>query len=185
MEKTVKKVLKREDYFIKENNEIRKCTKEEYLEYLKQLKQEKAKKLCPNCRVCTCDKIKHSNILKSEGVSKATYSRKIFKTYDNGNRAIPDVYFDVYECSMFEPFKEITYAKLKREVLELYRQILVLEHSITSEFDTKKQEKLTNLKRLREEKLRLIEDKDELFKIKMSEKFAREAFEKKLELAEK
>lgn len=173
----------RKIYYIKVNNEIKKITDEERNEFLKSINNKKY--LCPDCKICDCEKIKYTDIRRCEEVDMALLERKItpFETANGVVRHTMDDTLKVYECKRFEPYETVIIGKEKiiaNEIVELtiemlnnkdntsvYRSLLKLKEEKLKSITNKKvlkylDEKLEEIKKkqhIKEKKLKLINEK--------------------------
>lgn len=165
-------------YYIKNDGVVKEATKEEYEEFLNKLKKEKKDYICPNCRVCDCEKIRYTNIYKSEEVNIGTFIRKKYNSYESGNvYRIKDDIFRVYDCNRFEIFKEILLKDeiiTKNQILLLDEKIVFLELKTNIKNDEKIYEKIEKLKESRDEKIKLLHDKDIISELEKEEKQLKE-----------
>ena len=110
-------------YYVKKDDKVRRITEKEYKELLKKLKDEGKSYICPNCRVCTCEKIRYTDITRCEEVGYGVF---ILKTYESSGESktvvTRDKTFQVFECDQFEPFRDIAVQQeisTKNEILDL------------------------------------------------------------------
>ncbi len=116
-------------FYIKDNSEVNECTKEEYKEYLNKIKSEGKTYLCRDCSVCTCEKVRYTDIYRCEGVNEAAYhiNKKRFKDENGRIRSSNDIDFLVYDCDYFKRFKELSISddkKIRTKILSIDKEIL-------------------------------------------------------------
>lgn len=98
-------------YYIKKNGIVNEVTEDEYKIFKEQMEKLKKFYLCPHCKVCTCDKIKYSDIKVCEEVNDAAYEllKGVYKNKLNGkNTKKTEVEeFEVYDCDKFELYSNL------------------------------------------------------------------------------
>lgn len=167
-----KKLLKTK-YYLKKEGKVIEINQHEYNEFKKTLKSEGKKYICSDCRVCDCEKIKYTNINICQEVDLGLFINKIYKIEsEEKTRILNDETFDVYDCNRFEPFNDVEIKKenmIKHEILLIDKQILQLEDTISNKLDSEKENKLRELRRLKDDKLKLIHNENVLNKLKKQE----------------
>lgn len=173
-----------EVYYIKKDGIVSKCTRSEYKEYLLEKKEQMVRELCPNCRVFMCDKLRYRNINICSNVNDALYSRKVYiSDCENGNRKTLDIDFHVYDCCLFEEFRDEyinKQKKIKDQILEIDERIFKLRYTPKSVKSDSIEQDLIELKKEREEKLKTLDDYQMKKNLEASEKQLRKKYVKKL-----
>lgn len=144
---------KNHEYYIKKDGVVSEVNKKEFDKVKKDLRKENKKYICPNCRVCTCEKIRYTDINICEGVNLATFEKTSGKVND---QHILERDFKVYDCDHFEMFKELAIRGeliIKSEILEISKKIYELLLS-----DDYSQEELDNLYEQRDLKKQQLQD---------------------------
>ena len=119
-------IKRKQKYYVKKDGIVSEISKEEYNQINKDLRKENKKYLCPNCRVCTCEKIRYSDINICEEVNLATF-KKTYKKIDD--KQVLEKDFKVYDCNKFEMFRELVVRGeliIKTEILEISKRIYEL-----------------------------------------------------------
>lgn len=179
-----KNVINKE-YYIKKDNKIVKCTSEEYLNFLKEMKKNGLKNLCPNCSVCTCDKIRYSNIKMSSEVNVGSCMTKTYSSVqDQKNKITSEKFFDVFECTKFKKYKDLVIREqqqINKQILILDKQILELKY-FSKLSEQKVDEKLKALREAKEEKMKLLTENEIIERLEKQEVELKEEYSKKLRL---
>lgn len=148
-------------YYIKINGEVKKITEEEREEFLNSMKKENKKYMCPECKVCDCEKIMYTDIRRCSEVDLALFERKISDvvTVEGKTRHIKDDRFTVFECEKFEPFEEVIINKEKavaKEVLDITNEILQLKDQMKENYSKDDYERFVQLSDLKNKKIESI-----------------------------
>lgn len=142
---------RKQKYYVKKDGIVSEINREEYNQVNKELMKENKKYLCPNCRVCTCEKIRYSDINTCEEVILATF-KKTYRKVDD--RQVLEKDFKVYDCNKFEMFRELVIRGeliIKSEILEISKKIYEL--LLTDDYDDEELEKLYELRDKKKEEL--------------------------------
>ena len=146
-------------YYLKKDEKIIKMTSEEIKEFLNTIKDKKF--LCPECRICDCEKIRYTDIKRTEGVSLGILDRTVKQNKDIDGKMykyIDDIIY-VYECSKFEEFKE---TKIQREkqiankILSIDKSINKIKDDLEKRYSEILNKQLILLEKERKENLELI-----------------------------
>ena len=194
MGKNIKKILLKQDFYVKENDIVLKVTKQEYKDFIANIEKSGGKYICPECRICTCEKIRYYDINCCEGVKSATLSKKYYKLIRKPDAEITkeeiqelensryvDKVFHVYQCDKFEKFKELTASyqkKVIRKVIDLDMEILTLKDEIKGIGNNNKFQVLSELINLRNSKIEDITDEEFKSRLIEEERKLKEKFEK-------
>ena len=167
-----KKLLKTK-YYLKKEGRVIEINQQEYSEFKKLLKKEDKKYMCSDCRICDCEKIKYTNINICEEVNLGLFINRFYEMKsEDKTRIVRDETFDVYDCNRFEPFNDVEIRKenmIKHEILLIDKEILQLEDALSNKLDSKLENKLRELRRLKDDKLKLIHNENVLNKLKKQE----------------
>lgn len=114
---------KKHEYYVKKEGVVSKIDKKEFDQINRSLKSDNKRYLCPSCKVCTCQKIKYTDINRCEKVNLATF-KKSYTNVDNVQLIERD--FKVYDCNEYDMYSDL---KIKHELI-IKHEILQLSNKI-------------------------------------------------------
>ena len=102
-------------YYIKKDGVLNEVNKEEYILFKEKMEKLNKFYLCPHCKVCTCEKIRYSDINVCEEVNTSVYKllEGIYKNPTNGKhfKKTEVDEFEVYDCDKFELYSNLAINK--------------------------------------------------------------------------
>lgn len=151
-------------YYIKIDGEVKQITEEERKKFLDSIKKENKKYICPDCKVCDCEKIVYSDIRRCSEVNTALLDRTIMQTIGpNGYKTlVKDDILKVYDCEKFEPFEQVIINKeriIAKEILDITAEMLQIKDKLKDNNTKEDYDRFVKLSFLKKSKINSITNK--------------------------